>query len=193
MQQKQIHAAPSPQLQHKVQQTTQHLPQQPSPKLQTIISKPNQSPPSQPKPIQVPLKQAGQPVPVKAEAVQPATQQKLPSIPARTSSTSPPSSDPPKVKPPQLSSDTPKRTQSVIVPTRGTPPPIPARSGSVQYSQPPTQHPIHPMRRQQTMNSAMPAGIIPSAAPEFYIPQRRGSITRQQSSSASLPTTKPNK
>lgn len=190
MQQKQIHTAPSPQLQHKVQQTTQHLPQQPTSKLQTIISKPNQSPPTQPKPIQVPLKQVGQPVPVKAEAVQPSTQQKLPSIPARKP-TSPPSSDPPKVKAPQLSSDASKRTQSVIV---RTPPPIPARSGSVQYSQPPTQNPVHPMRRQQTMNSAMPAGIIPSAAPEFYIPQRRGSITRQQSSSASSsPTTKSNK
>lgn len=199
MQHKQIHSSPSPQMQHKVQQT-QHLPQQPISKLQTIISKPNQSPPSQPKPIQVPLKQAGQPVPVKAETIQPTTQQqKVPSIPARKpsiTSTSPPSSEPPKMKAPQLSSEQGKRTQSVTVPTRGAPPPIPARSGSVQYSQPPSQHPNHPMRRQQTLNSAMPP-IIPSAAPEFYIPQRRGSITRQQSSSSStsspLPSNKSSK
>lgn len=191
MQPKQIHAAPQMMQQQNQQsskvQQTQHLPQQPTPKLQTIISKPNQSPLAQPKPVQIPLKQAGQPVPVKAEAVQPATtQQKLPSVPARRpsqTSTSPPSSEPPKSKPPQLA-ETAKRTQSVAVPTRGTPPPIPARSGSVQYSNVPSQQPAHPMRRQQTLNSAMPP-IIPQAAPEFYIPQRRGSITRQQSSSAS--------
>lgn len=199
MQHKQIHQSSHLHQQSttaKVQQT-QHLPQQPSPKLQTIISKPNQSPPIQQKPIQTPLKQAGQPVPVKTEAVQP--QQKLPTVPARRPSTSstnisPPSSEPPKIKPPQLA-EVGKRAQSVIVPTRGAPPPIPARSGSVSYSQPPTQQQIHPMRRQQTLNSAMPP-IIPQAAPEFYIPQRRGSITRQQSSSSttitftSSPTTK---
>lgn len=181
----------------KVQQT-QHLPQQPTPKLQTIISKPNQSQPQQQqviqKPIQVPLKQAGQPVPVKTETVQPATQQqqpKLPAIPARRSSTttSPPSSDPPKIKPPQLA-ETSKRAQSVSI-TRA-PPPIPARTGSISYPNVPpsvtttsSQQQVRPVRRQNTMNSAMPP-VIPQAAPEFYIPQRRGSITRQQSSSASL-------
>jgi hypothetical protein len=76
----------------------------------------------------------------------------------------------------------------VVLPnTRGVPPPIPARSGSVQYPQPPSQPQIRPVRRQQTLNSAMPP-VIPQAAPEFYIPQRRGSITRQQSSSASIPS-----
>lgn len=181
----QRHASHHPQQTPKAPQT-QHLPQQASPKLQTIISKPNQSPPSQPKPVQVPLKQAGQPVPVKSEAVQPPT--KLPAIPARRTSvpsTSPPSSEPPKIKPPQLS-EAAKRAQSVTVTsTRGTPPPIPARSGSVSYSQPPSQQQqIRPVRRQQTLNSAMPP-VIPQAAPEFYIPQRRGSITRQQSSTSS--------
>lgn len=165
----------------KVQQT--HLPQQPTAKLQTVISKSAQG---TAKPIQVPLKQAGQPVPVMApEPVQPP--QKLPNIPARKPSlpqtTSPPSSDPPKVKPPQLA-DTGKRTQSVVVPTRGPPPPIPARSGSVQY---PAQGPVRQMRRQSTINSAMPS-CTPQAPPEFYIPQRRGSITRQQSSSSTTST-----
>lgn len=184
MQQK--HAPTPPQIQQqqqqssptsKVQQT--HLPQQPTAKLQTIISKPAQSPP---KPVQVPLKQAGQPVPVKAEAVQPP--QKLPNIPARKpslTSTSPPSSDPPNVKPPQLAEGA-KRTQSVTVPIRGPPPPIPARSGSVQYPTVPTQQ-TRPVRRQSTINSAMPT-CTPQPVPEFYIPQRRGSITRQQSSSS---------
>lgn len=182
--------APQPQIQQqqqtpvKVLQT--HLPQQPTAKLQTIISKPAQVPP---KPVQVPLKQAGQPVPVKAETVQPP--QKLPTIPARkpslTSSTSPPACEPPKVKPPQLAEAT-KRTQSVTVP-RGPPPPLPPRSGSVQYPTVPTQQ-TRPIRRQSTINSAMPS-CTPQAPPEFYIPQRRGSITRQQSSSSVTSTTSP--
>jgi hypothetical protein len=247
-------AIASPHLQHRqthVQQT--HLPQQSTPKLQTIISKPNQSqqqqqqaPPTttSPKPIQVPLKQAGQPtvamgqkgekfdkhhviwiriiffknqnhffnvtnfssfspiVPMKAEATQQPPlpqQQKLPAVPARRSSTttattstvvaisSPPASDPPKMKAPQLS-EAAKRAQSVVT-TNRTPPPIPARSGSVQYSNVPqaalssSPPQTRPVRRQQTLNSAMPT-VIPQAAPEFYIPQRRGSITRQQSSSS---------
>lgn len=187
MQQRQIHAAPHTQT-PKVQHT--HLPQQPSPKLQTIISKSNQSTPTQPKPIQVPLKQAGQPVPVKTEAVQP--QQALPTIPARRPSVpSPSTSEPPKIKAPQLS-EAAKRAQSVIVPGR-PPPPIPARSGSVSFSQPPpsaTQQQIRPVRRQQTLNSAMPP-VVPQAAPEFYIPQRRGSLTRQQSSSSTTSTSSP--
>lgn len=167
----------------KVQQT--HLPQQPTAKLQTIISKPSQTPP---KPIQVPLKQAGQPVPVKApEPVQPPP--KLPSVPARKpslpSSTSPPEIEPPKIKPPQLTEAT-KRTQSVTVPTRGPPPPIPARSGSVQFPTVPTQQ-TRAVRRQSTINSSMPS-CTPQAPPEFYIPQRRGSITRQQSCSSTTST-----
>jgi hypothetical protein len=178
--QSQSHVQQSP----KVQQT--HLPQQPPSKLQTIISKPNQS--QQSKPVQVPLKQAGQPVPVKTECVQPP--QKLPVVPERKlSNTSPPSSDPPKIKAPQLT-ETSKRahsvtTSSTTTTTRGTPPPIPARSGSVQYSSVPQSmsQQVRPVRRQNTLNSAMPA-ITPQAAPEFYIPQRRGSITRQQSSSS---------
>lgn len=189
MQQKHAHQNQPHMQQHHQTPTSkvqQHLPQQPTAKLQTIISKPSQV---QPKPIQVPLKQAGQPVPVKAEAVQPP--QKLPNIPARKTSipsatsppstTSPPSSDPPKVKPPQLA-EISKKTQSVSVSTRGPPPPIPARSGSVQYPTFPTQ-----LRRQSTINSAMPS-CTPQAPPEFYIPQRRGSITRQQSSSSTTST-----
>ncbi|KAG5681528.1 hypothetical protein PVAND_010952 [Polypedilum vanderplanki] len=195
------HRQTQPQQPTKSQHTTQHLPQQSTPKLQTIISKPNQSQQvtTTPKPIQVPLKQANQPVPVKTETVQPQQQQKLPAVPARrssattattttvssSSSSPPPSSEPPKMKAPQLSEAT-KRAQSVTV--NRTPPPIPARSGSVQYpnvpqsaSQP--QQQVRPVRRQQTLNSAMPP-VIPQAAPEFYIPQRRGSITRQQSSSS---------
>ncbi|CRK91266.1 CLUMA_CG004945, isoform B [Clunio marinus] len=165
----------------KVQQT--HLPQQVTPKLQTVISKPGQIIP--PKPVQVPLKQAGQPVPVKAEAVQPQPKQ-VPNVPARkpsqpSSTSPPPSSEPPKVKPPQLA-DAAKRTQSINVPNRGPPPPIPARSGSVQYPSVPSQ-PNRPIRRQSTINSAMPT-CTPQPPPEFYIPQRRGSITRQQSSSS---------
>ena len=176
MQQRQI------QQQQQLSKVQQQLSQQ-SPKIQAPISKPSQSSPSQPKPVQVPLKQAGQSVPVKSEPVQPQTQQKLPTVPARRpsvpSSPLPASSEPPKMKAPQLSEAT-KRTQSVVV--RGNaPPPIPARSGSVQYHQPPSQ--TRPIRRQQTLNSAMPP-VIPQQAPEFYIPQRRGSITRQQSSSA---------
>lgn len=188
MQQKHGHAQPQIQQQQqtpaaKVQQT--HLPQQPTAKLQTVISKPGQAPP---KPIQVPLKQAGQPVPVKApEAVQPP--QKLPSLPARKpslpSSTSPPECEPPKVKPPQLA-EAAKRTQSVTVPTRGPPPPIPARSGSVQYPTSSTRQ----MRRQNTINSSMPS-CTPQAPPEFYIPQRRGSITRQQSCSSTTSSSSP--
>lgn len=184
MQQKHGHGQPQIQQQQqtpaaKVQQT--HLPQQPTAKLQTIISKPAQA---APKPVQVPLKQAGQPVPVKApEAVQPP--QKLPTLPARKpslpSSTSPPGCEPPKIKPPQLS-EAVKRTQSVTVPTRGPPPPIPARSGSVQYPNVPSQ-PNRPVRRQSTINSSMPS-CTPQPPPEFYIPQRRGSITRQQSCSS---------
>lgn len=173
----------------KVPQT--HLPQQPTAKLQTIISKPSQAPP---KPVQVPLKQANQPVPVTTETVQPP--QKLPSIPARklslTQPTSPPASsppststasEPPKVKAPQLA-EMGKRAQSVAISTRGPPPPIPARSGSVQYPTIPTQQTRGPIRRQSTINSAMPT-CTPQPVPEFYIPQRRGSITRQQSSSSS--------
>lgn len=162
----------------KVQQT--HLPQQPTTKLQTVVSKSGQA---SPKPVQVPLKQANQPVPVKAEAVQPP--QKLPSVPPRKTSiptsTSPPSSEPPKVKPPQLTESV-KRTQSVSVPSRGPPPPIPQRAGSVQHPSTPTQQ-SRSMRRQSTINSAMPS-CTPQPPPEFYIPQRRGSITRQQSSSS---------
>lgn len=174
------HAQPQIQKQQqtpKVQQT--HLPQQPTTKLQTTINKPGQA---TPKPVQVPLKQANQAVPVKAEAVQPP--QKLPSVPPRRPSnpqTSPPSSEPPKVKPPQLSESV-KRTQSVSIPTRGPPPPIPQRAGSVQQPSIPTQQ-NRPMRRQSTINSTMPS-CTPQAPPEFYIPQRRGSITRQQSSSS---------
>lgn len=185
MQQKHAHA--QPQMHHhqqqqtpttKVQQT--HLPQQTTTKLQTIISKPV---PTSPKPIQVPLKQDNQPVPVIAEAVQPP--QKLPNIPARKpsipSSTSPPSSEPPKVKAPQLN-EAVKRTQSVKVTTRGPPPPIPVRSGSVQYPNVPVE-PKRAVRRQSTINSSMPS-CTPQPPPEFYIPQRRGSITRQHSSSS---------
>lgn len=188
MQQKHGHGQPQIQQQQqaaaaKVQQT--HLPQQQTAKLQTVISKPVQA---APKPVQVPLKQAGQPVPVKEpEAVQPP--QKLPSLPARKpslpSSTSPPDSEPPKLKAPQLS-ESAKRTQSVTVPTRGPPPPIPARSGSVQYPNVPTQQ-TRVMRRQNTINSSMPS-CTPQAPPEFYIPQRRGSITRQQSCSSTTST-----
>lgn len=185
MQQKHSHGQPQIQQQQQTPaaKVQQHLPQQPTAKLQTIISKPGQTT-VPPKPIQVPLKQAGQPVPVKSpEAVQPP--QKLPSLPARKpsipSSTSPPASEPPKVKPPQLA-ETSKRTQSVIAPTRGPPPPIPARSGSVQYPTVPTQQ-TRPVRRQSTINSSMPS-CTPQPPPEFYIPQRRGSITRQQSCSS---------
>lgn len=186
----------------KVQQT-QHLPQQSTPKLQTIISKPNQSQPQQQqqiiqKPVQVPLKQAGQSVPVKTETVQPPTQQppKLPAIPARRSSstTTPPTTEPPKIKPPQLA-ETSKRAQSVS--TTRAPPPIPARTGSISYPNVPpsvtpsmTQQQVRPVRRQNTLSSAMPP-VIPQAAPEFYIPQRRGSITRQQSSAATLASQTP--
>lgn len=183
------HAQAQPQIQHHQQQQLQqaptskvqqiHLPQQTTNKLQTIISKPG---PTSPKPVQVPLKQANQPVPVHAEAVQPP--QKLPNIPARKpsipSSTSPLSSDPPKVKPPQLS-EAVKRTQSVTTP-RGPPPPIPVRSGSVQHPNIAVE-PKRPVRRQSTINSSMPS-CTPQPPPEFYIPQRRGSITRQQSSSS---------
>jgi hypothetical protein len=70
----------------------------------------------------------------------------------------------------------------VTVPTRGPPPPIPARSGSVQYPNVPTQQ-TRPVRRQSTINSSMPT-CTPQPPPEFYIPQRRGSITRQQSCSS---------
>lgn len=171
---------------HGPKATQTHLPQQPTAKLQTIVSKP--APPPVVKPVQVPLIQAGQPVPVKTETVQPP--QKLPSVPARKpslpTSTSPPSSEPPKVKAPQLS-EINKRTQSVTVPSRGPPPPIPARSGSVQYPNVPVQQP-RPIRRQSTINSAMPS-CTPQPPPEFYIPQRRGSITRQQSSSSTTSTT----
>lgn len=178
--------APQHQIQQHQQQTptskVQHLPQQQIAKLQTIISKPGQV--AAPKPVQVPLKQAGQPVPVKAEAVQPP--QKLPVVPPRKpslpSSTSPPASEPPKVKPPQLTEGGVKRTQSVI--SRGAPPPLPPRrSDSVQYQTIPTQQQTRPVRRQSTINSAMPS-CTPQPPPEFYIPQRRGSITRQQSSSS---------
>ncbi|XP_070506182.1 MAP kinase-activating death domain protein isoform X4 [Chironomus tepperi] len=201
-----MHHKQQPQVQQyqpaKVQQT-QHLPQQTTPKLQTIISKPNQSQPQQQqqiiqKPIQVPLKQAGQPVPVKAETVQPPTQQppKLPAVPARRSSstTTSPSSDPPKIKAPQLAESS-KRAQSVSI-TRA-PPPIPARTGSISYPnvQPAvtsssSQQQVRPVRRQNTLSSTMPP-VIPQAAPEFYIPQRRGSITRQQSSAATLASQTP--
>lgn len=177
----------------KVPQT--HLPQQPTAKLQTIISKPGPVPQ---KPVQVPLKQANQPVPVKTEAVQP-PQQQLPSVPERkpslTQPISPPStstttpSEPPKVKAPQLA-ETGKRAQSVAV-GRGPPPPIPARSGSVQYPTIITQQ-TRPMRRQSTINSAMPS-CTPQPPPEFYIPQRRGSITRQQSSSSVTSVSSPSK
>lgn len=176
----------APQVQQQQQQSPKaqptHLPQQSAAKLQTIISKP--AAPQQ-MPIQVPLKQAGQPVPVVTETVQPL--QKVPSIPERKpsspSSSSPPPTEPPKMKAPQLS-ETVKRAQSVTV--RGPPPPIPARSGSVQYSTVPTPQ-TRPIRRQNTMNSAMPS-CTPQAPPEFYIPQRRGSITRQQSSSSNTST-----
>lgn len=183
--------APQPQIQQQQQQTPTskaqqtHIPQQSTAKLQTIISKPGQV---SPKPVQVPLKQAGQPVPVKAEAVQPP--QKLPVVPPRKpslpSSTSPPASEPPKVKPPQLTEGGGvKRTQSVIA--RGVPPPLPPRrSDSVQYSTIPTQQ-TRSVRRQSTINSAMPS-CTPQPPPEFYIPQRRGSITRQQSSSSTTST-----
>lgn len=176
----------------KVPQT--HLPQQPTAKLQTIISKPGPVPQ---KPVQVPLKQANQPVPVKTETMQPPEQQ-LPSVPARkpslTQPVSPPStstsSEPPKVRAPQLS-EAAKRTQSVAVPSRGPPPPIPARSGSVQYPTIPAQQ-TRPMRRQSTINSAMPT-CTPQPPPEFYIPQRRGSMTRQQSSSSVTSVSSPSK
>jgi hypothetical protein len=176
----------------KVPQT--HLPQQPTAKLQTIISKPGPMPQ---KPVQVPLKQANQPVPVKTEAVQP-PQQQLPSVPARKTSLTqpvlPPStstvSEPPKVKAPQLVEST-KRAQSIAVSSRGPPPPIPVRSGSVQYPMVPSQQ-TRPMRRQSTINSAMPA-CTPQPPPEFYIPQRRGSITRQPSSSSVTSVSSPSK
>jgi hypothetical protein len=109
-----------------------------------------------------------------------------PAIPARKQSSvvcsSPPPTEPPKIKPPQLS-EAVKRTQSLSASTtRGPPPPIPARSGSIQYSSPPQSRNV--IKRQNTLNSAMPP-CKPEQPPEFFIPTRRGSITRQQSSPSS--------
>lgn len=102
-----------------------------------------------------------------------------PPIPARQPSvcSSPPPTEPPKMKPPQLA-ETVKRTQSLSGTARGPPPPIPARSGSIQYSSPPQSRNV--IKRQNTLNSAMPV-CKPETPPEFFIPTRRGSMTRQQS------------